>query len=75
LYKELQNASSHLGIKKENIITYDFPVREFPKYRQEILEKLIVLKKEVQPDLVLLPSSSDIHQDHHQIYIEGLRAF
>ena len=36
-----------------------------------------VMKKidEFQPDLVLLPNSLDIHQDHHTIYQEGLRAF
>lgn len=75
LFNELDNAIIHLGIKKENVRKYDFPVREFPKYRQEILEELISLKKELNPDLVLLPNSDDIHQDHHTVYKEGLRAF
>ena len=75
LYKELSRAVSKLGISIENVITYDFPVREFPKYRQEILEELVSLKKELKPDLVLLPSSDDIHQDHKTIYEEGVRAF
>lgn len=75
LYTELEKAVAHLGIPKERIITFDFPVRELPKYRQEILEELIKIKREVKPDLVLLPNSTDIHQDHHTIYEEGLRAF
>lgn len=75
LWKELEAAAQILGIPKENIITYDFPVRDFPEHRQAILEELIKLKKRVQPDLVLLPNSLDIHQDHHTIYEEGLRAF
>ena len=54
---------------------FDFEVREFPKYRQEILEALIVLKKEINPDLVFIPSSSDVHQDHKTIHEEGIRAF
>ena len=75
LWKELANAAEILGIPKANITTYDFPVRDFPEHRQAILEELIVLKKKVQPDLVLLPNSLDIHQDHNTIHKEGLRAF
>lgn len=72
---ELDNALNILGIKNENIYKYSFKVRNFPKYRQEILEELIILKNKIKPDLILLPSFSDIHQDHHTIAIEGLRAF
>jgi len=75
LYKELDKASSKLGIKQDNIKKFDFPVREFPKYRQEILEELVKLKKEINPDLVLIPNSNDVHQDHHAMYEEGIRAF
>jgi LmbE family N-acetylglucosaminyl deacetylase len=75
LFKELEQAAKILGIAKENIITYNFPVRDFPEHRQAILEELIKLKRKVLPDLVLLPNSLDIHQDHHTIYEEGLRAF
>ena len=75
LVEELRNAAPHLGIEANNIIDYNFPVREFPSVRQEILEELIQLKNKYNPDLVLLPSSIDIHQDHKVIYEEGLRAF
>ncbi len=75
LYMELERAVSHLGIQSNQLIKFDFPVREFPKYRQEILEELIKLRKKYNPDLVLLPNSNDVHQDHHTIYKEGLRAF
>ena len=34
-----------------------------------------MLKDKIEPDLVFMPSSSDIHQDHHTVYEEGLRAF
>jgi len=72
---ELDNALKILGIRKENIFKYDFRVRHFPARRQDILEELIVLKKKIDPDLVLLPALSDLHQDHHTIATEGLRAF
>jgi LmbE family N-acetylglucosaminyl deacetylase len=75
LFKELGEAASILGIPKENLITFDFPVRDFPRFRQDILEELIVLRKKIKPDLVLMPNSLDMHQDHNTIYNEGLRAF
>lgn len=73
--KEMYDSMKSLKIPKENLIVYDFPVREFPAYRQEILEKLIEKRNLIQPDLVFIPSSSDIHQDHATICEEGKRAF
>lgn len=75
LYTELKSAVSKLGISEDHIITFNYDVREFPKYRQEILEDLIGIRKMVKPDLVLLPNGDDVHQDHHTIYQEGIRAF
>src|SRR6056297_3322965 len=49
LYKEMERATFHLGIKPEHIFKFDFPVREFPNYRQDILEELIKLKKQLNP--------------------------
>jgi len=57
------------------VFRFNYRVRNFPQIRQEILEQMILLKKDLNPDLVLLPALSDIHQDHHTIAIEGLRAF
>ena len=34
-----------------------------------------MLKKKLQPDLVFIPCSSDLHQDHKTIHEEGIRAF
>lgn len=75
LYKELAQANEHLGIKAKNRICFNFDVRYFPENRQAILEELIKLKKQIQPDLVLLPATTDIHQDHQVISQEGIRAF
>lgn len=72
---EVKQATKILGIKPENLIIYDFPVRNFPQYRQEILEELIKLRIQIQPDLIFVPSLNDIHQDHQVIAHEGLRAF
>ena len=75
LKKELRKATKILGIAEKNLILFDYPVREFPKYRQEILEDMVQLEKKFQPDLVLLPSTFDTHQDHQVIALEGFRAF
>jgi len=75
LKTEVVNAITKLGIKKENVIIYNYEVRKLNYARQEILEDLIRHRKELKPDLVLMPSLNDIHQDHSTIAQEGLRAF
>lgn len=75
LEREVKKATSVLGIKKENLIIKKYPVRKFPQFRQEILEDLVKLAKQISPDLVFMPSSFDIHQDHATIFQEGRRAF
>ncbi len=75
LLTEVKKASQTLGIKADNLINFRYRVRHFPQYRQDILEDLVKLRKELHPDLVFLPSNDDLHQDHQTIYHEGLRAF
>ncbi len=75
LKKEVRRATGLLGIPAKNLITYSFAVRKLSYVRQEILEELIRLKRQIQPDLVLVPSINDIHQDHHTVATECLRAF
>ncbi len=72
---EVKNATKVLGIPPENLIIKKYRVRHFPQYRQDILEDMVALNREIQPDLVFMPSSYDIHQDHKTIYEEGIRAF
>ncbi|MEB8430942.1 PIG-L family deacetylase [Cocleimonas sp. KMM 6892] len=75
LKTEVIKATGKLGIKKENVIIYNYEVRKLNYARQEILEDLIEKRKDLSPDLVLMPSLNDIHQDHSTIANEGLRAF
>jgi len=72
---EVKAATRILGIPESNLITFDFEVRKFKEQRQEILEELIKLRAKLNPDLVFLPCSTDIHQDHQTIHDEGVRAF
>ena len=75
LYTELQASSKLLGIPDKQIYTFEFPVRKFPEHRQDILEAMIVLRNAIRPDIVVMPNSQDIHQDHKTIFEEGQRAF
>jgi LmbE family N-acetylglucosaminyl deacetylase len=75
LKKEVKKATKILGLSPKNLILFNYEVRNFPKYRQEILEDIIKLNEKIKPDLVLLPSTYDIHQDHQVISQEGFRTF
>lgn len=75
LKHEVQAATKVLGLPRENLIIKNYQVRKFPQYRQEILEDLVRMEREIKPDLVFTPSSFDVHQDHHTIFEEARRAY
>ena len=75
LRHEVRQATQTLGIPRDNLIVFNYEVREFPENRQAILEDMVRLQRELQPKLVLLPALHDIHQDHMVVAAEGLRAF
>lgn len=64
-----------LGVPSKNVFFEDYPVRDFFKFRQNILERMIEFRENIQPDIVLLPGTKDIHQDHKCIFEEGCRCF
>jgi len=75
LKTEVKNATAKLGIAPEHLLIYNYEVRKLNYVRQEILEELTRLNRQINPDLILLPSLNDIHQDHSTVAHEGLRAF
>ncbi len=75
LATEVIAATSKLGIKPEHVTVHDFPVRRLNYHRQDILEILVQMKKDLNPDLIFMPSLKDVHQDHETVAREGLRAF
>jgi LmbE family N-acetylglucosaminyl deacetylase len=75
LLAECEKSRDLLGISKTGRGGYEFPVRQFPQYRQEILDALIGLRKIVSPDLVFTATTDDIHQDHSTLTTEAIRAF
>lgn len=72
---EVREATSILGIQSEDLYVFKYEVRKLNFARQEILESLIAMRPQLKPDIVLMPSMKDIHQDHVTIAHEGLRAF
>jgi LmbE family N-acetylglucosaminyl deacetylase len=75
LKKEVMEATKRLGISTENLHLFDYPVRKFNSYRQEILENLVEFGKNYEIDIVFAPSINDIHQDHSVLANEAIRAF
>lgn len=75
LEHEVKKATKVLGIKPSNLIIKKYPVRHFGTYRQEILEDIVNIRRDINPDLIFLPSWNSLHQDHNTISKEGLRAF
>lgn len=75
LRREVSEATVKLGIEPDHLRVLDFEVRRFAQDRQEILQAMIDLNRELQPDLVLLPAPDDLHQDHQVVALEGMRAY
>lgn len=73
LRRECECAMGAAGICHYEILEY--PVRQFPAYRQAILEYLYSLRQSWRPSLVFCPCSADTHQDHQVVRAESFRAF
>jgi LmbE family N-acetylglucosaminyl deacetylase len=72
---EFRKAMKILGLEDDNVFISDYEVRTFTYHRQKILDELIKIRNDINPELVFLPSTHDIHQDHQVICNEGIRAF
>jgi len=73
--REARKAIQEVGIAQKDLLIYRYPVRRLANYRQEILDDLVRLNGDLAPQLVLMPSPDDLHQDHSVVATEGLRAF
>ncbi len=74
-YAEFLGACKAFKAKGSTFKNKSFKTRLLNQSRQEILDCMIEIKKDIEPDVVLLPASSDCHQDHQVIHDEGVRAF
>ena len=72
---EVREATKRLGIPEDHLIIKPYTVRKLNYERQNVLEDMVQMKKELQPDLVFMPSPNDLHQDHNTVAMECMRAF
>jgi len=75
LITEVKAATKVLGIKPANLILFDYNVRTFGYHRQDILDDMIRMRSDIKPDLIFMPTDTDVHQDHNTVAIEAKRAF
>jgi len=75
LRNEFLAAMAHYELTDDKLHIFDYEVRRLSEYRQSILDNLIDLRNRIQPDVVFIPSSNDMHQDHQVINNESQRAF
>lgn len=75
LVEEHMRSMGVLGIPKEKVVLRDFETRNFLRDRQQILEVLYELHRELNPDIIFTHSRADMHQDHNVVTDETLRAF
>ena len=75
LVAEHHASMKSLGVPSGQVFLEQFETRKFPSQRQEILEYLIKIGREVKPDVVFVHTRADLHQDHNTVTGEALRAF
>ena len=72
---EFRASMAGMQIPADQVSVFHYPVRRFPERRQDILESILQLRRDVQPEAVFIPSGNDKHQDHQVIHAEAVRAF
>ena len=75
LVPEHHHSMQVLGLTESQVELGAFETRRFPDARQEILEKMLELRRRLHPEVVFVHTPQDIHQDHITVTQEALRAF
>lgn len=71
--REFEDALTVLGI--HSCCVHNFDCRVYSERRQDILQLMINEYSKIEPDLVFIPSTGNVHQDHEVVTAEALRAF
>ncbi len=72
-WAEFDRANEVLGVQETS--KFDLPHRKLLQARQDVLDLMCELRRQMAPHLVIMPSTDDLHQDHRAVAMEGLRAF
>lgn len=73
LMRELEQACKLMEINEKTIYTY--PKHKLPDHYHKIRADLTDLEQTFKPNLVLIPSLNDTHQDHITVATESMRTF
>jgi LmbE family N-acetylglucosaminyl deacetylase len=73
--EEAIRAAKAICLDQKKVTILDYPVRRFSSVRQDILDELVRARKAINPDIVFVPSTIDVHQDHEVTCKEAIRAF
>lgn len=72
---ELMAATARLGIVPGNVTLLDFEVRRVAQRRQDVLDFLVRMNRDLNPQMIFCPTADDLHQDHAAVAAEAMRAF
>ena len=75
LIREMNEVLDILRISINDRYRMYYKARNFPQHRQSICDEMFNLNKTLNPDLVIVPNTKDVHQDHCVIRDEARRAF
>ncbi|MFH1582611.1 MAG: PIG-L deacetylase family protein [bacterium] len=73
--EECRKATKTLGIKPKNCFIFNLKCKYFYNESRWIYEKLEKLKNLINPDLVIIPSLNDTHQDHSTVAEQAATLF
>lgn len=72
---ECTNATKKLGIPRQNVKMFAFPVRSFYDHRQEVADTIRQMINLYDPDVIFTHSVLDRHPDHRCVAEETIRVF
>ena len=75
LKNEFLDVMRDLGLNENHYKLCNFKVRHIKEHRQDVLDTLVKIRKDFNPETVIMPSLNDYHQDHQVIAEETVRAF
>ena len=75
LTKECSQALSILGLKQKHISIHHHSEKYFYKEKREIFTKLEDLRDKLKPDLIIIPSLKETHEDHRVVADQALTVF
>lgn len=71
--QEYRDSMNVLGIS--DFYTRDYRCRKYHERRQDILDCFVAFDMQQELDIVFVPSTANVHQDHEVVTAEALRAF